>query len=63
MTYLTDGQKLYEVVGQQADKNFGRTGGFIRSTIIRDCVSEEVGSVDDLRLMTFSEVEDMEQAA
>jgi hypothetical protein len=63
MSYLTDGIHLYEVVSQQAYRNWGcyersggRFGSFIRSTILRDCVSEECGVVDDLTLAALTEV-------
>ena len=64
MSYLTDGRHLYEVVNQQVQRNWGchersggRFGSFIRSTILRDCVSEECGVVDDLTLAALTEVQ------
>ena len=56
MKYLTDGLHLYEVAAQRTVKNYGRRGGTISYTILRDCVSEAVASVDDLNLAALAEV-------
>jgi hypothetical protein len=56
MKYLTDGLHLYEIAAQRTVNNYGRRGGTISYTILRDCVSEAVASVDDLHLATLTEV-------
>lgn len=63
MTYLTDGQRLYEIAAEQAVENAGcfwRSGGrydaVIRYTIIRDCVSDATARVDELHLAALSPV-------
>lgn len=56
VTYLTDGRNLYEVVLEEAVRNYGRLGGWLRHTIIRDCLTEEVERVGELRLMTLRSV-------
>ena len=56
MKYLTDGLHLYEVAAQRTVQNYGRRGGTISYTILRDCVSEVVASVDDLHLAALTEV-------
>ena len=56
MRYLTDGRHLYEVVSRRTVQNFGRQRGFIRYTIIRDCVSEATATIDELQLAALSEV-------
>ncbi len=56
MTYLTDGVHLYEIADQRTVQNFGLRRGTISYTIIRDCVSEAVATVDDLQLAALSEV-------
>jgi hypothetical protein len=54
--YLTDGVRLYEIAAQRTDPNFGLTGGVIRQTVIRDCVSEETRLIDDLFRLALREV-------
>jgi hypothetical protein len=56
MRYLTDGIHLYEVAAQRTVQNYGLRRGTISYTIIRDCVSESVASVDELQLAALSEV-------
>jgi hypothetical protein len=56
MKYFTDGIHLYEIAAQRTVQNFGLRRGTISYTIIRDCVSEAVASVDDLHLAALSEV-------
>ena len=56
MTYLTDGVHLYEIAAQRTVRNYGLRRGTISYTIIRDCVSEAVATVDDLYLAALSEV-------
>jgi len=56
MTYLTDGIHLYEIAAQRTVQNYGLRRGTISYTIIRDCVSEAVATVDDLHLAALSEV-------
>ena len=56
MTYLTDGVHLYEIAAQRTVHNYGLRRGTISYTIIRDCVSEAVATVDDLYLAALSEV-------
>jgi hypothetical protein len=56
MRYLTDGRNLYEVVSRRTVQNFGRQRGFIRYTIIRDCVSEATATIDELQLAALSTV-------
>lgn len=56
MKYLTDGTRLYEIAAQRTVQNFGLRRGTISYTIIRDCVSEAVATVDDLQLAALSEV-------
>lgn len=54
--YLTDGVRLYEIAAQRTVQNFGLRRGTISYTILRDCVSEAVATVDDLHLAALSEV-------
>ena len=56
MRYVTDGVHLYEIAAQQSVQNYGLRRGTISYTIIRDCVSEAVASIDDLQLAALSEV-------
>jgi len=56
MKYFTDGIHLYEIAAQRTVQNYGLRRGTISYTIIRDCVSEAVASVDDLHLAALSEV-------
>jgi predicted DNA-binding protein len=56
MTYLTDGVHLYEIAAQRTVQNYGLRRGTISYTIIRDCVSEAIATVDDLYLAALSEV-------
>lgn len=56
MKYLTDGIRLYEIAAQRTVQNFGLRRGTISYTIIRDCVSEAVATIDDLQLAALSEV-------
>jgi hypothetical protein len=56
MKYLTDGVRLYEIAAQRTVQNFGLRRGTISYTIIRDCVSEAVATIDDLHLAALSEV-------
>jgi hypothetical protein len=56
MRYLTDGTRLYEIADQRTVQNFGLTRGVIRYVIIRDCVSEETATIDELHLAALSQV-------
>ncbi len=56
MKYLTDGMHLYEVASQRTVENYGLRRGTISYTVIRDCVTEAVGRIDDLTLAALSEV-------
>lgn len=56
MTYLTDGIHLYEIAAQRTVQNYGLLRGTISYTIIRDCVSEAVATIDELQLTALSEV-------
>lgn len=56
MKYVTDGVHLYEIAAQRTVQNYGLRRGIISYTIIRDCVSEAVASVDDLHLAALTEV-------
>ena len=56
MKYLTDGVRLYEIAAQRTVQNFGLRRGTISYTILRDCVSEAMATVDDLHLAALSEV-------
>ena len=56
MKYLTDGVRLYEIAAQRTVQNFGLRRGTISYTIIRDCVSEAIATIDDLHLAALSEV-------
>lgn len=56
MKYLTDGKSLYEIADRRTVQNYGLAEGIIRYTIIRDCVSEETDTIDDLHLATLTEV-------
>ena len=56
MRYVTDGVHLYEVASQRTVQNYGLRRGTISYTIIRDCVSEAVASIDDLHLAALTEV-------
>jgi len=55
--YLTDGVRLYEIADQRVDANFGKLGGTLSRTTLRDCCDEDrVWTVDDLTLAALSEV-------
>lgn len=56
MRYLTDGMRLYEVAAQRTVCNYGLAGGNICYTIIRDCVTEDTATVDELNLAALSVV-------
>ena len=56
MKYLTDGVRLYEIAAQRTVQNFGLRLGTISYTIIRDCVSEAMATIDDLHLAALTEV-------
>jgi hypothetical protein len=56
MKYVTDGIRLYEIAAQRTVENYGLVRGTISYTIIRDCVSEAVATIDDLHLAALSEV-------
>jgi hypothetical protein len=56
MRYLTDGTNLYEIVSSRTVRNYGRTRGVIRYTIIRDCISEATATLDELNLAALAEV-------
>lgn len=56
MKYLTDGMRLYEIAAQRTVENYGLLRGTISYTIIRDCVSEAIATIDDLHLAALSEV-------
>lgn len=56
MKYLTDGTHLYEIAAQRTVQNYGLRRGVIRYTIIRECVSEETATIDELQLAALSEV-------
>lgn len=56
MTYLTDGTRLYEVAAQRTVRNYGLIGGSIRYTIIRDCITEDMATIDELHLAALSVV-------
>jgi hypothetical protein len=56
MKYLTDGIRLYEIAAQRTVENYGLVRGTISYTIIRDCVSEAIATIDDLHLAALSEV-------
>lgn len=55
-SYFHDGRRLYELVSRHAVRNYGRAGGWITDTILRDCVTEETAAVDDLHLAALTEV-------
>jgi hypothetical protein len=54
--YLTDGIRLYEIAAQRTVQNYGLRRGTISYTIIRDCVSEAVATIDELNLAALSDV-------
>jgi len=56
MKYLTDGIRLYEIAAQRTVENYGLLRGTISYTIIRDCVSETIATIDDLHLAALAEV-------
>jgi hypothetical protein len=56
MRYLTDGTHLYEIAAQRTVRNYGLRRGTISYTVLRECVSEAVASVDELQLAALSEV-------
>lgn len=56
MKYLTDGIRLYEIAAQRTVQNYGLQRGTINYTIIRDCVSERVATIDELHLAALSAV-------
>jgi hypothetical protein len=54
MQYFTDGTHLYEIADMYTLQNYGLARGTIRYTILRDCVSEAISKVDELRLAALS---------
>lgn len=56
MQYLTDGINLYEIAARRTVRNYGRTGGHIRYTVLRDCITEDTATVDELHLAALSPV-------
>ena len=54
--YLTDGVHLYEIADLRTVQNYGLRRGTISYTLIRDCVSEAIATIDDLHLAALSEV-------
>jgi hypothetical protein len=56
MRYLTDGTHLYEIVSRRTVENYGLLRGTIGYTIVRECISEEMATLDDLTLAALSEV-------
>jgi hypothetical protein len=56
MKYLTDGIHLYEIAAERTVENYGLRRGTIRYTIIRDCVSEAMATINELHLTALSEV-------
>lgn len=56
MTYLTNGTRLFEVLSDASQRNYGRLGGFLRCLIVRDCMTEEEGSLSGLELLMCREV-------
>ena len=56
MNYLTDGTHLSEIAAQRTVQNFGRTRGVIRYIIIRDCVTENTATIDELNLAALTVV-------
>lgn len=56
MRYLTDGIHLYEVVARRTVQNYGLTRGVIRYTVLRNCVTEDTATLDELNLAALSTV-------
>jgi hypothetical protein len=56
MRYLTDGIHLYEVLARRTVQNYGLTRGVIRYTVLRNCVTEDTATFDELNLAALSEV-------
>jgi hypothetical protein len=56
MKYLTDGTHLYEIAAQRTVQNYGLRRGVIRYTIIREVVSEQTATIDELQLAALTEV-------
>jgi len=56
MRYLTDGYRLYEICAQRTVQNYGLLGGTISYTTVRDCITEDTATLDDLHLAILSEV-------
>jgi hypothetical protein len=54
MQYLTDGTHLYEIADIRTVPNYGLARGTLRYIILRDCVSEETATVDELQLAALS---------
>lgn len=56
--FYTDGVRLYEVASVRSDKNFGRVGGTLTRTVLRDCSDpdQKPWVVDDFKLAFLSEV-------
>jgi len=61
--YLTDGRNLYEIASQRTVTNYGRAGGTISYTVLRDCVSLAEARVDDLTLVALEQIEPLREAA
>lgn len=55
--YLTDGRRLYEIASQREVINYGLAGGKLRYTVLRDCVTEQEGRVQELYLTALTEVQ------
>jgi hypothetical protein len=56
MKYLTDGVHLYEVAYQRVVQNYGLRRGTISYTILRDCLSGAMATMDELSVAALSEV-------
>ena len=56
MTYFTDGWTLFEVVARTVRPNFGRAGGCLSETVLRDCYNERLLAVTDVFFRTLREV-------
>jgi hypothetical protein len=56
VTYSTDGWTLFEVVERTVRPDFGRAGGWLSETVLRDCYNERLLPVTDVFFRTLREV-------
>lgn len=54
--YLTDGVDLYEVIDNRRVQNYGRTGGFLGVTLVRNCLTDDVFVMGEFHRLLCTDV-------